>query len=92
LTHPDPILAAFASGALSLGFLAVGLFFLKFWSRTRDALFLTFAVAFVLLAANHALPVLLKIPSEDQSYIYLLRLAAFVLIIAAVLRKNVGRR
>jgi len=92
LTHPDPILAAYAAGALTLGFLAVGLFFLKFWRRTRDDLFLAFAVAFALLAANQAAPVLLDIPSENQGYIYLLRLAAFVLIIAAVLRKNFGRR
>jgi omega-6 fatty acid desaturase (delta-12 desaturase) len=50
MTHPDPILAAFAAGALTLGFLAVGLFFLKFWRRTGDSLFLTFAVAGFALA------------------------------------------
>jgi len=92
VTHPDPILAAFAAGALSLGFLAVGVFFLKFWRRTGDGLFAAFAVAFALLAANQAAPVLANIPSENQGYIYLLRLAAFGLIIAAVLRKNFGRR
>jgi len=92
VTSPDPTLAAFAAGALTLGFLTVGLFFLKFWRRTRDGLFLTFAVAFALLALNQAAPVLLNIPSENQGYIYLLRLAAFVLIIAAVLQKNFGRR
>lgn len=92
MTHLDPTLSAFAGGALTLGFLTVGLFFLKFWRRTGDGLFVAFAVAFALLAANHAAPVLLNIPSENQGYIYLLRLAAFLLIIAAVLRKNVGRR
>lgn len=89
---PDPTLAAFVAGALTLGLLAVGLFFLKFWRRTRDRLFLAFAVAFALLAANQAAPVLSRIPSEHQGYIYLLRLFAFVLIIAAVLGKNVRRR
>jgi len=34
---------------------------------------------------------LLGIPSENQAYIYLLRLAAFLLIIWAILRKNLGR-
>jgi hypothetical protein len=92
VTHPDPILAAFAGGALTLGFLIVGLFFLRFWRRTRDGLFLAFALAFALLATNQAVPVLAGIPSENQGYVYLLRLAAFVLIIAAVLRKNIGRR
>ena len=91
MTQPDPIMAAFAGGALTLGFLAVGLFFLKFWRRTGDGLFLAFAVAFALLATNQAVPVLFGVPSENQGYIYLLRLAAFLLIILAVLRKNLGR-
>jgi hypothetical protein len=88
----DPILSAYAAGVITLGFLTIGLFFVKFWRRTKDGLFLAFAVAFALLAANAAIPVLANIPSESQSYVYLLRLAAFVLIIAAVLRKNFGRR
>jgi hypothetical protein len=92
VTHPDPVLAAFAAGALTLGFLAVGLFFLKFWRRTGDRLFAAFAVAFALLAVNQAAPVLLEIPDEHQSYVYLLRLAGFGLIIAAVLGKNLRRR
>jgi hypothetical protein len=91
MSGPDPIMVAFAGGALTLGFLAVGLFFLKFWRRTRDGLFLAFAVAFGLLATNQAVPILFGVPSEDQGYIYLLRLAAFLLIILAVLRKNLGR-
>jgi len=91
MNQPDPITVAFAAGALTLGWLAIGLFFLKFWRRTRDGLFLAFAFAFALLAANQAVPVLFGIPSEDQGYVYLLRLAAFVLIILAVLRKNFGR-
>ena len=91
MNQPDPIMAAFVGGALTLGWLAVGVFFLKFWRRTGDGLFAAFAVAFVLLAANQAAPILLNIPSENQGYIYLMRLAAFLLIIAAVLRKNLGR-
>ena len=91
MTQPDPIMAAFAGGALTLGFLAVGLFFLKFWRRTGDGLFLAFAIAFALLATNQAVPVLFGVPSENQGYIYLLRLAAFLLIILAVLRKNLRR-
>lgn len=88
----DPILSAYAAGVITLGFLTIGVFFAKFWRKTGDGLFLAFALAFVLLAANAAVPVLLDIPSESQGDVYLLRLAAFVLIIAAVLRKNFGRR
>lgn len=88
----DPTLVGFMAGAISVGFLAVSLFFVKFWRRTGDSLFLTFAVAFVLLALGQAIPALADIPSENLSGVYLLRLAAFALIIWAVLRKNLARR
>jgi zinc transporter ZupT len=87
----DPTTVAFIGGLLTAGFAVAALFFLRFWKRTGDGLFLTFAGAFVLLAVNQALPVLLGIPSEDQGYVYLLRLAGFALIIWAVLRKNMRR-
>ena len=34
------------SGAIMMGYLVAGLFFLRFWQETRDRLFLIFAVAF----------------------------------------------
>jgi len=79
------------SGALAAGYLIAGLFFLRFWNRTRDRLFLAFAAAFALMALNNALPVVLGVPQEERGGIYLIRLAAFVLIIVAVLAKNFGR-
>ena len=83
--------AFFLSGAITAGFLVASVFFSRFWRRTGDGLFLAFSAAFALLALNHALVGLLAIPREEQSPIYLLRLAAFVLIIVAVLRKNMAR-
>ncbi|KQY31024.1 hypothetical protein ASD21_08115 [Caulobacter sp. Root1455] len=79
------------AGALATGFLVAGLFFLKFWSRTRDGLFLAFSAAFGLLAVSNALPVVLGTPQEERGGLYLIRLAAFVLIIVAVLAKNLRR-
>lgn len=83
----------FLSGAVSMGFLICSLFFLRFWSRTRDELFLAFAVAFLLLCIGQALMALAGIPVEERSWIYLFRLAAFLLIIIAIWRKNLrGKR
>lgn len=82
----------FLSGAIAMGFLIGGLFFLRFWSRTRDGLFLSFAVAFWLLALGQTLLTLTGVPVEERSWIYLVRLAAFLLIIVAILRKNLGTR
>ena len=82
------MLMAFLSGATVMGFLLAGLFFLRFWTRTRDQLFLVFTVAFWLLGLSQALLTFSEVPVEERTHLYLLRLAAFVLILIAVWRKN----
>jgi hypothetical protein len=82
----------FVSGAITMGYLIAGVFFLKFWKRTQDGLFIVFACAFWLLALTQSLVSLTYVPREEQSWIYLFRLAAFALIIAAIIRKNVRSR
>ena len=79
---------AFVSGLITMGFFVSGLFFIRFWARTRDLLFAAFAAAFWLLAANRALLALSNLPVEEKSWMYLLRLAAFVIIILAIALKN----
>ncbi len=82
------ILENFLSGAVTCGFLVAGLFFLRFWKRTRESLFLSFAWAFWLLGLAQAILALGNFPVEERSWIYLIRLAAFMLILFAVFRKN----
>ena len=83
----------FVSGAVTMGFAVASLFFARVWRRTRDRLFLIFAVAFALLAVNQALAALVDFGREELSWVYLLRLAAFGLIIFGIVSKNVaGRR
>lgn len=78
----------FTSGVVAMGYFVAGLFFLRFWSRTREGLFAIFAAAFWLLALNQTLVAVAGIPREEHSWIYLLRLAAFTLIIVGVVAKN----
>ena len=78
----------FFSGMITMGYFVASAFFFRFWVRTRDALFIAFSVAFLLLAISAALTVLLSLPYEERSWLYLIRLAAFVLLIAAILGKN----
>lgn len=80
----------FLGGVISMGFLVCGMFFFRFWSRTRDSLFLWFGIAFWLLAVGQAVLALSGIPVEERSWLYLVRLVAFLLIIVAILRKNLG--
>lgn len=79
---------AFLSGAVTFGFVVAGLYFLRFWRDLRDPLFLAFALAFWLLGLNQALIAITAIAFEERSWLYLLRLAAFTLIIAAIAMKN----
>lgn len=78
----------FLSGAVTFGFFVCGLFFLRFWRKTGDQLFIAFALAFALLGAGQGIIALANVPTEERGSVYLIRLAAFALIIFAILRKN----
>ena len=82
------MLMDFLSGAAAMGFLVAGLFFLGFWKRTRDPFFVAFALAFWLLGFERALLTLADIPVEERSWVYLIRLAAFSLILVSIGIKN----
>lgn len=78
----------FLSGAVSLGFFVCALFFLRFWHRSREELFLAFALAFLLLGTGQTILAVGNIPTEERGSLYLIRLVAFLLILAAIYRKN----
>jgi hypothetical protein len=87
---------AFLSGIFMATFAASGVFFLKFYFKTRERFFLFFSFACGLLALERVL--LLYIPesfssiptTENQSYswVYLVRLIAFLIIAFAIIEKN----
>jgi membrane-associated PAP2 superfamily phosphatase len=78
----------FLSGMTAAGFLIAALFFFRFWHRTTDSLFAHFGIAFVLFAISQTISLALDMPHDDKTWIYLLRLAAFVLLLVAIVRKN----
>jgi hypothetical protein len=71
---------------------AIGLIFLKYWRRTGDELFAWFATAFWLMALNRLLLAMVGDAQEAPTALYLLRFAAFVLILLGIVRKNLGSR
>ena len=81
----------FLSGAITLGFLVAAGFFARFWRKTGDRLFLAFAVAFVLLALNQMLAQWLGAADERVGYTYLLRVLGFVIILGAIVDKNLAQ-
>jgi hypothetical protein len=81
----------FLSGAFVAITVAIALFFSRFWQRTGDRLFAILALAFVLLGAERTILALLPDLREGRHFLYLIRLAAFALIIIGVLDKNRSR-
>ena len=82
------ILYDYLAGMLSGGFFIAALFFLRFWRQTGDGLFASFASAFALLGFAQSLLTLGGLPAEERSWIYLIRLSAFLLILTAIYSKN----
>ena len=78
----------FLTGANAMAFTVAGLFFLRFWRETRERLFLTFAAAFWLLGIARVGVVMFRGATEFHVALYLLRLAAYLLIVYAILEKN----
>jgi uncharacterized membrane protein HdeD (DUF308 family) len=85
------ILEAFLLGVIATSSFTAGVFFLKFWKKTRDSLFLAFGLAFIIEGLNRCAVLFLAKPNEGSPYIYIVRMFAFLLILAAILHKNYGR-
>lgn len=79
-------------GAIAMGFLTAGLFFLRFWRDGRDRFFLLFALSFIVEGINRFVLGTYYRPSEAAATIYLVRLLAFLLILLAIIDKNRQRR
>jgi len=83
--------ADFVSGATMAAALVIALIFFRYWRQTRDRLFLGFALGFFVFSASRLMLAFLDEDDEGQIYVYGLRLAAFLLIFAAIVDKNRSR-
>jgi len=79
------------TGAILMGFAVAGLIFLRYWRDTGERLFGYFALSFFVLAANRALFVWSYPPLEEDLIPYVVRLLAFLILLAAILDKNLRR-
>jgi hypothetical protein len=78
----------FIMGAITMGSTIVALFFLRFWKETGDRLFAMFAAAFLLLGITRLGLAFSPDLSEGHTLWYWVRLAAFLVIIVAIIDKN----
>jgi hypothetical protein len=74
--------------ASAMGCVTAGLFFLRFWRRSSDRLFLIFALAFWVLALNWITLVAVPVAAERHHFAYGIRLAAFALLLGGIIDKN----
>lgn len=82
------LLNQYLAGAATISLLVIAMFFLRFWKRTQDRLFLFFSGAFLFLMTERIVRAAMTVENEWAPYVYTIRLAAFVLIIVAVVDKN----
>jgi len=87
-----PMLDAFLLGFATACSLAACVYFLRFWRQTRDLLFLAFSAFFAIQSVDNFFFLALKHPNEGSPFLFLLRLAALLIVLAAILWKNVGKR
>lgn len=80
------------SGAMVMAYLTAGLFFLRFWRQTHDRLFAMFAAAFWILAIQRLALGITVETTENATWLYVIRLVAFLLILFAIIDKNRGGR
>ena len=81
----------FLQGSIAACLFICGLMFLRFWRDSKDELFVYFAAAFFMMSINRVVVVMLGAPTEVRGYIYVIRMAAFLLIAIAIWRKNTAK-
>ena len=75
-------------GAIAMACLVISLIMLRFWKTTRDRFFLYFAVSFIVAGIGRLMLGVMPHTDDQTPLIYLTQLAAFVLIIVAIIDKN----
>ena len=79
-------------GATAMGSLVVALFFLRFWRNSADRFFLYFALSFLVQCAHRIyVALVLQREHDDNPLHYAIRLLAYLLILWAILEKNLPR-
>jgi hypothetical protein len=85
---PVALVNQFLSGAIFMACVTIAVCFLRYWKRTHDRFFVVFSLAFLTLATERIFLLVVNAQNEFVPFIYLVRLAAFLLIIGAIIDKN----
>jgi len=89
ITYPN--LDYFLLGFIVACSLVAGLFFLRFYRVTRDPLFLAFLIFFVVQGCTNAVVLELPHPNIGTPMIFLVRLLSVLVVLVAILWKNLAK-
>ncbi len=84
-------MSQFLHGVLFLGYAVIALFFVRYWLRSHDRLFLFFAISFALMATHRVMLAILDVHNEVGTWVYWVRLLSYVLILYAIIDRNLRR-
>lgn len=82
------MISDFLLGITTMGCLTIAVFFARFYRDTADRFFAWFALAFAVFAINRFVLLFLDEADEARTWVYLVRLLAFALLIGAIVQKN----
>jgi hypothetical protein len=78
-------------GIVAVGFILAAALFFHHAREARDRLFFAFAAGFALLALNQLLAIWLGDEHESIGYVHLLRVVAFLVILAVLVPRTLRR-
>jgi uncharacterized membrane protein HdeD (DUF308 family) len=78
-------------GGIAMASLIAGLFFLRFWKDTKDRFFLFFSISFFVEGLNRFALAMSNNPNEGRPFFYFIRFLSFLLILIAIVDKNVTK-
>lgn len=82
------LINAMLAGGMIVAAAGVALFFLRFWRRSRDRLFLWFAIAFFVQALDRLALSLGGGAPGEHIWIYGVRFVGFAMLLVAIIDKN----
>lgn len=86
------MIEGFLLGVISTLSLVSAAFFIRFWRKTREWLFLAFGLAFLIEGLNRMSFLSLDDPQGGNIVAYSIRLVSYLLILAAIAHRNRRRQ
>jgi uncharacterized membrane protein HdeD (DUF308 family) len=82
------MIQGFLLGVIVACSLVAGAYFLRFWRKTRDPLFLGFGAAFLIEGCNRVVFLFVEAPEAGDPVVYSVRLLSYLIILIAIAYKN----